>query len=136
MPSLDAPDHPLVDALQEAFSSLVTEGAIDIVVVEEDAEQDACEVQADDWTLHVEGWPMSTAWIALDLDVTSPEEFRSVLEGVLSEEAIKALSALDESLAGDLARTLAESGDDLSIALAALIEADVEDEDESNSQGD
>lgn len=128
MPSLDAAEHPLVSALQEAFSSLVADGEVDIVVVEEDAEQDACEVQADDWTLHIEGWPVSSAWIALDLDVTSPEDFRSTLESVLSEEDIEALSALDEALAGDVARALAESGDDLSIALSALVEADVEDE--------
>lgn len=128
MPSLDAAEHPLVSALQEAFSGLVAEGAVDIVVVEEDAEQDACEVQADDWTLHIEGWPVSTAWVALDLDVTSPEEFRSALESVLSEEDLQALTVLDEALAGDVARSLAESGDDISVALAALIEADVESE--------
>lgn len=128
MPSLDAAEHPLVSALQQAFSSLVGEAAVDIVMVEEDAEQDACEVQADNWTLHIEGWPPRTAWIALDLDVTSPEDFRSALESVLSEEDIQALSALDESLTGDLAHTLGESGDGLSIALAALVEADVEDE--------
>lgn len=126
MPSLDPADHPLVGALQEAFGGLVADNAVDIVTIEEDAEQDACEVQADDWTLFIEGWPVSQAWIALDTDVASPEEFRSTLESVFSEEDIVALTNLDEALAGDVARALTESGDELSVALASIIEADVE----------
>jgi hypothetical protein len=129
MPSLDAADHPLVGALQEAFGSLVADGAVDIVMIEEDAEQDACEVQSDDWTLFIEGWPVSQAWIALDADPASPEELRSTLESALSEEDIAALTELDEALAGDVTRALAESGDELSVALAAMIEADVEADD-------
>ena len=126
MPSLDPADHPLVGALQDAFGGLVAENAVDIVTIEEDAEQDAYEVQADDWTLFIEGWPVSQAWIAVDTDVVSPEDFRSTLEGTFSEEDLVALSALDEALAGDVVRALTESGDKLSIALASMIEADVE----------
>ena len=126
MPSLDPADHPLVGALQEAFGGLVAENAVDIVTIEEDAEQDACEVQADEWTLFIEGWPVSQAWVALDTDVASPEEFRSTLESVFSEEDLAALVNLDEALAGDVARALTESGDELSVALASMIEADVE----------
>lgn len=126
MPSLDPADHPLVGALQEAFGGLVAENAVDIVTIEEDAEQDACEVQADDWTLFIEGWPVSQAWVALDTDVVSPEEFRSTLESVFSEEDLAALVQLDEALAGDVARALTESGDELSVALASMIEADIE----------
>lgn len=126
MPSLDPADHPLVGALQDAFGSLVAENAVDIVTIEEDAEQDACEVQADDWTLFIEGWPVAQAWIALDADVTSPEEFRSTLESIFSEEDLRALTDLDDALAGDVVRALTESGDELSVALASMIEADVE----------
>lgn len=126
MPSLDAADHPLVGALQDAFGGLVAEGAVDIVTIEEDAEQDACEVQADDWTLFIEGWPVHQAWIALDTDVSSPEQLRTSLESTLSEADIRALTDLDEALAGDVTRALVDSGDEVSIALAAMIEADVE----------
>lgn len=126
MPSLDPADHPLVGALQDAFGGLVAENVVDIVTIEEDAEQDACEVQADDWTLFIEGWPVSQAWIALDTDVASPEEYRTTLESVFQEDAIAALTHLNESLAGDIVRALTESGDELSIALASMIEADVE----------
>jgi hypothetical protein len=126
MPSLHAPDHPLVGALQDAFGTLVSEGAVDIVTVEEDAEQDACEVQADDWTLFIEGWPVHQAWIALDADPDSPEVFRTVLEGALGEGDIRALTDLDQALSGDVSRALTESGDELSVALAAMLQADVE----------
>jgi len=126
MPSLDTADHPLVGALQEAFGSLVSEGTIDIVVIEEDAEQDACEVQADDWTLFIEGWPVHQAWIALDSDIDAPEQFRTALEGALTEGDIRALTELNEALTGDVTRALIDSGDEVSMALAAMIEADVE----------
>jgi hypothetical protein len=126
MPSLDPADHPLVSALQDAFGSLVSEGDVDIVTVEEDAEQDACEVQADDWTLFIEGWPVHQAWIALDTDPGSPELYRTSLENALNKHDLSALSHLDEALAGDVARALAESGDGLSVALAAMLEADVD----------
>ena len=43
----------------DRLRALVAENAVDIVTLEEDAEQDACEVQADDWTLFIEGWPVS-----------------------------------------------------------------------------
>jgi hypothetical protein len=127
MPSLDTADHPLVGALQDAFGPLVAEGTVDIVMVEEDAEQDAVEVQADEWTLFIEGWPVHQAWIALDGDVDAPDQLRTALEGALSEGDIRALTELNETLAGDVTRALVDSADELSIALAAMIESDVED---------
>lgn len=125
MPSLDAADHPLVSALQQAFAALVDDESVDIVPVEADEEQDAVEVQADDWTLYVEGWPLATAWIALDEDVTSPEALRGALESALDGRALEALEALDTALSGELVTALNESGDELSIALAAMLAADV-----------
>lgn len=126
MPSLDAAEHPLLTALQGAFGALVDDDSVDIVPVEEDAEQDACEVQADSWTLFVEGWPLISSWIAIDDDVTEPEAFRTALESTLDEQDLKAMQALDETLGGGLASSLAESSDELSMALAAMIAADIE----------
>jgi hypothetical protein len=126
MPSLDGAEHPLISELQEAFGALVHDESVDIVPVEDDAEQDACEVQADDWTLFVEGWPLTAAWIAIDDDVSGPEEFRTALESTLGERDIKAMQSLDKALSGAFAATLTESGDGLSMALAAMITANVE----------
>ncbi|HLU37410.1 MAG TPA: hypothetical protein VKZ61_16730 [Thermomicrobiales bacterium] len=127
MPTLHANEHPLLGALQDAFGDLVDEGAVDIVTVEDDAEQDACEVQADEWTLFIEGWPVHNAWIALDSDPEAPEAFRTSLEAALGEGDIAALTGLNRTLNGDVTRALAESGDELSAALASMIDADVED---------
>ena len=127
MPSLDSTEHPLLTALQEAFGTLVDDEAVDIVPVEDDAEQDACEVQADSWTLFVEGWPLTTSWIAIDDDVLEPEEFRTALESTLNDEDLQAMQSLDSALGGGLASALAESSDELSIALAAMITADIAD---------
>lgn len=125
MPSLDGADHPLVSALQEAFGALVEDELVDIVPLEDDDTQDAVEVQADDWTLFVEGWPLTNAWIALEEDVTSPEALRTALESALSQRELEALESLDTALSGDLVAALTNSGDELSIALAAMLEADV-----------
>lgn len=124
MPSLDAADHPLVAALRDAFATLVEDESVDIVPTD-DTDENAVEVQADDWTLFVEGWPVATAWIALDEDVASPEALRTALESALGQRELEALESLDTALSGDLASALTRSGDELSIALAALLRADV-----------
>jgi hypothetical protein len=128
MPSLDGADHPLVSALHEAFAALVEDESVDIVPSEDDKDQEAFEVQADDWTLFAAGWPVTTAWIALDEDVISPEAFRTALESALGQRELQALETLDSSLSGDLADALTNSDDELSIALAALLRADVADD--------
>lgn len=125
MPSLDGADHPLISALQEAFGALVEDESVDIVPLEDGDTQDAVEVQADDWTLFVEGWPLTNAWIALEEDVTSPEALRTALESALSQRELEAFESLDTALSGDLAAALTNSGDELSIALAAMLKADV-----------
>jgi hypothetical protein len=126
MPSLHAAEHPLVSALQESFGARVADGAVDIVTLEDDAEQDACELQADDWTLFIEGWPVHQAWIALDSEPDSPEALRTTLEAALDESDIRALTDLDQKLSGDVSRALNESSDEISMALAAMLKADVE----------
>ena len=60
-------------------------------------------------------------------DPESPEALRTALEGALGEEDIRALTGLDRTLSGDVSRALTESGDDVSIALAAMLDANVED---------
>lgn len=126
MPSLDGASHPLLDALQQAFSGHVEDDLVDLVAGEDDEEQDLFEVQADDWTLVVEGWPLASAWIAIENDTESPEQFRAALEATLSERDIESLEALNTRLSGDLATTLHESGDGISMALSALLAANVE----------
>lgn len=124
MPSLDPTDHPLAAAMQQAFVALVDDGAVDIVRVEDDAEQDAYELQADEWTLHAEGWPIHDAWIALDTDVDDPAALRTALESALGPQDLAAMLELDSATNGDLCRGLNDSTDALSMALCALLSAD------------
>lgn len=128
MPSLEGSSHPLLDALQQAFDQHVEDRLVDLVTDEDDDGQDRFEVQADDWTLVAEGWPLTNAWIAIDKDADSPEQLRPALEATLTDRDLEALTALNDSLGGDLETMLNESRDDLSMALAAMIHADVGDE--------
>jgi hypothetical protein len=121
----------LLDALQQAFAQHVDDGLVDLVTDEDDDGQDRFEVQADDWTLVAEGWPLSAAWIAIDAETDAPEQLRPALEATFSDRDLESLTALDGSLNGDLVTMLNESQDELSMALAAMIHADVGDDEES-----
>ncbi len=63
MPTLDAPEHPLSVILRAAFAPQLESGDVDLVVLDAGS---AFEVQADEWTLRLEGWPVAAGFIALD----------------------------------------------------------------------
>ena len=117
--SLEIPDHPLVEALQLAFALLIDAGEIDLSMLTDAEETD---VQADDWTLHLEGWPITTAWIAIDPDPVSPREQLAALEATFDHREREALQEADRRLEGALLTCFRESGDDLSALLADLLE--------------
>ncbi len=110
--------QPLVDALRAAFASAMASGEIDVT---HDAEADEVEVQADDWTLYIAGWPPTAAWFALDDDPVSDAEQREALRVALSRGGLAALRDADARLDGALATTLAASGDPLSMTLASRL---------------
>jgi hypothetical protein len=109
---------PLLDALREAFTTSLTSGEVDVV---EDAAAGEVEVIADDWTLHLEGWPLTAAWFALDDDPASPAEQRAALSAALSRGGLPALRDADDRLDGALTSALASSGDALSVTLTTLL---------------
>ncbi|HVL24191.1 MAG TPA: hypothetical protein VM450_08900 [Thermomicrobiales bacterium] len=116
---MPAPDE-LKRALETHFAALVEKDEVDIVAVED---EDAVEVQTDTWTLYTQGWPLTTAWIALDDDAASPTERVQVLTVAVRPHQLAVLRALDAALTGALATALRASADPLSITLAGLIEA-------------
>lgn len=122
MPSHDIADHPLVAALQDTFGALVEDGVVDIVPQDDVDHAEVCEVQADAWTLVLEGWPLERAWIAID-DAPVPHQARAALEATLDRRELVAMIVLDNALTGDLTAALRESGDDLSSILATMIAA-------------
>lgn len=114
----DAQPNALLAALRAAFAAALKSGEVDIA---DDAAADEVDVFADDWTLHLEGWPLTTAWFALDDDPVSPAEQRAALAAALSRGGLAALRDADARLDGALTATLAESGDTLSMTLAATL---------------
>ncbi len=109
---------PLLAALREAFAVALSSGEVDLA---ENAASGEVDLFADDWTLHLEDWPLTTAWFALDDDPTSPAEQRAALTAALSRGGLTALRAADDRLGGTLSTALDASGDPLSIALATLL---------------
>jgi len=129
MAILDIPDHPLAETLHLAFAVLIGAGDVDVNTLP-DAEE--TEVQADDWTLHLEGWPLTTAWIAIDQEPVSPKEQLTALEGMLDQQDRAAMRGADRRLGGALLTCLRESGDDLSVMLAGLLERTASAQDEGD----
>lgn len=119
MTSLDALEHPLVELLKIAFAGLIERGDADVVVI---PESNDVEVQGDDWTLHLEGWPLGIAWIALDETPSSHAERVAALDAALGSPELAALRDADRQLDGTLTDALADSGDGLSQALVLVLD--------------
>lgn len=118
MASLDALEHPLVEILTGAFAHLIERGDADVAVM---PEADEFEVQGDDWTLHLEGWPLGIAWIALDEGPSSQAERLAALDAALGSTELAAFRDADRRLQGALIAALADSGDGLSQSLAVVL---------------
>lgn len=118
MASLDALEHPLVEILNGAFAHLIEHGDADVAVM---PEADEFEVQGDDWTLHLEGWPLRITWIALDEGPSSQAERLAALDAALGSTELAAFRDADRRLQGALIAALADSGDGLSQSLAVVL---------------
>ena len=131
MPTHDAPEHPLALILKKAFASQLDSGEVDLVML--DGAQDF-EMQADEWTLHLEGWPVTMAFIALDDEPASLTERRNALDAALDNQHIVGIRRANALLDGAIVAALEDSGDELSLVLAQVValpesDADFEDED-------
>ncbi|MGI8485194.1 MAG: hypothetical protein ACR2OU_13140 [Thermomicrobiales bacterium] len=118
MTGIDLPQHPLQELFTISFSDLIESGVVDIVP---DPENDVVELQADEWTLHVEGWPIQLAFIALDEDPPTASERMGVLNAALGPQDLGALRDADERLEGALTKALVGSNDPLSASLGQLL---------------
>ncbi|MBA2247209.1 MAG: hypothetical protein H0W23_03700, partial [Chloroflexia bacterium] len=84
-------------------------------------EQVEIDVQADDWTLHLEGWPIATAWIAIEQEPESAAAQQAALATTFGHRELAALRNADRRLEGALVARLRTSGDELSARLADLL---------------
>lgn len=129
MPTHDAPDHPLATILRDAFAPQLESGEVDLVI---ESGQSGFEIQADEWTLHLEGWPVSAAFIALDEEPVAVAERKVALDAALDNQHLAALRQANASLHNALSAALENSGDMLSALLADLIAATSDDETEDD----
>ncbi|MGI8405568.1 MAG: hypothetical protein ACR2OE_12550 [Thermomicrobiales bacterium] len=121
MTGLDMPQHPLQELLATSFSNLIESGSVDLVP---DPENDVVELQADEWTLHIAGWPIQLAFVALDEDPPIAAERLSMLNAALGPQDLGALQDADERLEGTLTKALLGSSDPLSVCLGQLLRGD------------
>lgn len=107
--------------LEPVFAALEEDGEVDLLALPDDA---GFEVQADNWTLHLEGWPIATGFIALDEEPHSRADRLLALDAAIDLRHLAALRQANTLVGGDIARVLAASGDDVSLLLAnALCDA-------------
>lgn len=118
MMALDPLQQPLLGVLHAGFEDLVNRGDIDVVAVTDTSE---IEVQADAWTLVLDGWPLASAWIALDETPPTHAGQMTAIAAPIAPREQAALRDADRQLDGALVTALADSGDPLSEALALLL---------------
>ena len=125
MPTHDRPEHPLMHVLRAGFATLDEIGEVSIVALPGDSE---FEVQSDAWTLHLEGWPVTMAFIALDEEPVSLAERRAALDAALDSRQLSALRRTNDELENAIAVALEDSGDELSTLLARLLTVGVDED--------
>lgn len=118
MPTHERPDHPLMEVLRSGFGPLEEIGEVSLVAMPGDGE---FEVQSDSWTLHLEGWPVAMAFIALDEEPVSLAERQAALDAALDPRHLSALRRTNDLLDSAIAAALEDSGDELSELLARVL---------------
>lgn len=116
----DGPTQSLVEILSAKFATLIDVGDVDIV---SDRDQDSIEIQSDEWTIIIEGWPIRNAFVALDTLTDSDASHRVALDGALDHRDLAALTSANQQLEGAIARGLLASGDGVSVVLAEMIDS-------------
>lgn len=125
MPTHDAPDHPLAVILRTAFSPQLESGEVDLVVFRDHVS--AFEIQADEWTLRLEGWPVATGFIALDEEPLSLKERQAALDAAIDDQSLAGLRHANRLLDDAIVAALEDSGDELSSLLAQAIAVNAND---------
>ncbi len=124
MPTHDAPQHPLAVILNAAFAPQLDSGDVDLVVFDAGS---AFEIQADEWTLRLEGWPVAAGFIALDDEPASLIERQAALDAALDDRHLAGLRHTNVLLDDAIVAVLEDSGDELSAILSRLIAVTGED---------
>lgn len=106
------------ETIETIFGDLIGRGEIDVAPAEEGS---GLEIQADQWTLALEGEPVTVAFLAVDDEPGDPVDMTQALEAAMEPDDLAALRELDRRWEGALRIALQESGDLLSMELATLL---------------
>lgn len=109
--------------IEDVFAELIGRGEIDVAPAEEGS---GIEIQADQWTLAIEGDPLTVAFLAVDDEPGDPTDLDQALAAAIEPDDLAALRALDHRWEGSLRIALQQSGDMLSMQLATLLAEDPE----------
>jgi hypothetical protein len=109
--------------IESVLAALIARGEIDVVPGEDGA---GIEIQADQWTLAIEGDPPSVAFLAVDEEPGEMAEMAGALMEAIEPDDLAALRELDRRWSGALRIALQASGDPLSLQLATLLAEDAE----------
>ena len=107
------PDHPR-ELAELAFGALIATDEVEFISDEGDLH-----IAGDDWTLVLEGDPVTDILIALEDEDGEPE---TALRKAISEGAFAAMRDLNAQLEGELVSLLIASPDILASTLAELLE--------------
>ncbi|MGC4193034.1 MAG: hypothetical protein QM589_17955 [Thermomicrobiales bacterium] len=113
-------ETPLGKACTALFAPRIEDDEIDVVELPDD---DAVEIQADEWTLHLQGDPIVLAFVAIENEPEAANDLAQALRATLTPDDLAALETLDSQLGGALASRLTASGDALSQTMAAMLTA-------------
>lgn len=107
------PDRPR-ELAELAFGALMASEEVELISDDGDLH-----IAGDDWTLVLEGDPVTSVLIALDDEGDPPE---AALREAIGEEAFAAMRDLNGQLSGELVSLLIASPDMLARTLAELLE--------------
>jgi hypothetical protein len=106
----------LATALTTALTTVLDPDEFDVALgVDSDSRE--LDVATDDWTLHLEGWPDTIGWLAVDDEPEDPSHFDTARRTVMPEAVEQALARADVEVGGALSRALAASNDPFTLAL-------------------
>jgi len=107
--------------VEESLAALIAADAVEVAL---DAATGELEAIAEDWTLHLEGWPdRPLAWLALDDEPDDTAQIPIAVVAAFDAATLAALAAVDERLGGALVAALRAAHDPLSDELADALEA-------------
>ncbi len=115
------PIHPLVAPLTDAFSDRIEIGEISVEALPGET---SVELQGDDWTLHIEGWPIALAFVALDDEPATREECLKALQTSPGALVIGRVQQIDREHDGAISGALATIRDPASNVLSELLRAE------------